>query len=60
MGLEQIFSQNSRIDKAVRETVEIRETTMIFKFEKLAKAYVLYRIKTVYVCLKKKYENFAD
>ena len=37
------------------------ETTIIFTFEKLAKAYVLYRIKTVQVCLKKKkIENFAD
>ena len=39
----------AQIDKAVLET-EIRtncEMTMIFTFAKLAKAYVLYRIKTV-------------
>ena len=52
------------LDKAVLETGEagirkIRtnyETTMIFTFEKLAKAYVLYRISL----FKKKIENFAD
>ena len=56
MGLVQIFSQISQIDKAVLETQKVEkrkekrtnyETSMIFTFEKIAKAYVLRRIKTV-------------
>ena len=54
MGLVQIFSQLSRIDKAVLETGgwnkknknQLRNNND-FTFEKLAKACVLYRIKTV-------------
>ena len=44
------------------QAVEIRtnyETTMIFTFEKLAKAYILYRIKTISL-FNFFFENFAD
>ena len=54
MGLVQIFSQISRIDKAVLETGGWNKknksqlwNNIDFMFEKLAKAYILYQIRTV-------------
>ena len=50
MGLVQKFSQISRIDKAVLETGgwnKKNKNQLRNNNDKLAKAYVLYRIKTV-------------
>ena len=68
MGLDQIFSQISRIDKDVLETGgwnkknknQLRNNHDFYVWEISQGLRFLYWIKTVYVCLKKKIENFAD